>query len=168
VNSPIAQRAVSALIFSFIMLVIFYVILRVLGFTVSPFISFWICVPIASVFVFTFVANEHTFASAHVIFKSYLMNRSNIKIIAVFLLIFLLWGMSRSIADWLVSPNYVGDPCKLFDDLYDNNATCGVEDLNNLKRDKLTALIDKFASVLFVLLPFSLMNHRIHFWITGR
>jgi hypothetical protein len=118
--------------------------------------------------VFLFFVNDTEFSTLSTTIKSYLKNPSNVKVIAIFTALFLAWALSRSAADWVISPNYVGDPCDLFDSLYDNNSSCGLEDLNNSKRIALADLIDKFASALFIVAPFNLMHRRINSWITGQ
>ena len=168
-TSPYFQRIASAFVFAFAVVFAIYAIFSALGFTVTSFLSLWVLAPLVSIFIFAFVANKGEFNTIGNAYKAYLRNRSNVKILALFVLIFVFWALLISAADWAVPTNYSGSDCTFSDSLYDSinpdSSFCTMEDLNNSKRNVLTDLIDKFASAIFIVAPFALIYNRTRSWI---
>ena len=168
-TSPYFQRIASAFVFAFAVVFAIYAAFSALDFAVTSFLSLWALAPLISIFIFAFVANKGEFNTIGSTYKAYLKNRSNIKILALFTLIFVFWALLLSAADWAVPANYSGSDCTFSDGLYNSldpdSPSCTVEDLNNSKRNVLTDLIDKFASAIFIVAPFALIYNRTRSWI---
>jgi hypothetical protein len=136
-----------------------YLVFKLIGFAVWPFETWWVIAPTTSFFVFLLVANWDANGSFREVAISHANNRSNLRIVAIFLAAFLVWGLARTIGDWAVGTNYIDHgACSHFG--FDDGLPCGTEDLNAPSQAAVGDLVDKFASAFFILSPFALLHSK--------
>jgi hypothetical protein len=157
------HRVAGAAIATLIGLGVVYAAFLMVGFDVFPFRTVWIALPVLSMMIFLFVANNHNVKQLKPMATAYAANRANWKIATIFAGVFVTWALARSIGDWLIGGNYIDHgACSRWDF---SDTSCGSEDLNGPRRVGLAELIDKFASATFVMLPFALLNSKIQNWL---
>jgi hypothetical protein len=177
-------RLVAAIFWSILFLVVIYVVLKLIGFSVASMTSFWVTFPLASLSIFVFVLNEKLDESLRQIgtaistqsgnfkdhaavialpFSGFLKISSNQKAMAIFLSIFLLWAICGSLVDWLIPPDeFTTGICGRF------AVDCVTEDLNLDRRMAIYSLVEKVAAAIFVMLPFLFKNQSFKLWITDK
>ncbi|MDP2130369.1 MAG: hypothetical protein U0995_00125 [Erythrobacter sp.] len=150
----------ASMLITFIFLLKLYFVFYLANFDVNNFTRDWIVFPFIAMTLMVFLVLERENIKAFEITLRFIKSPQYAKVATIFLIVFLIWALGRSMIDWIVEPEIVNyGPCPevnlrfySYEDTM-SATSCGIIDENLDSRWPIEQFVDRLAIAIFILIP---------------